>query len=147
MKGGPDISAWQEMELPDGEDGVGHLGHLLLRDRGAAENCLDLLNLALCIPDPGGQAGVLQAVPWPQGGRGIPEAAEAQGLLLEVGVVGLEAVVAGHAHGVAVAVASLALVTAGPGQAGAAEAAARGLVTAGALGSPEVTVTGWGGEK
>lgn len=44
-------------------------------------------------------------------------------MLLEVSVIGLEARMAGHAHGIAVTVASLALVTARPGQARAAEAA------------------------
>lgn len=118
------------MELPDGEDGIAHLGHLLLRGRGTAENCLDLLDLVLCIQDPGDQVGVPEARPGPQGGGGVSEAAEASGLLLELSLVGLEARMAGHAHRVAVAVTSLALVAAGPRQARAAEAAAGGLVTA-----------------
>lgn len=127
---------------PDGEDGIGHVGQPLLRGRGAPEDSSDLLNPALCIQDPGEQVGVLRAGPGPQGGGDVAEATQPPGLLLEVGVVGLEARVAGHAHRVAVAVAALALVTARPRQAGTAQAAARGLVTAGALGSPEVTVTG-----
>lgn len=39
----------RERELPEGEDGTGHLSHLLLCDCSAAENCSDLLNLTLCI--------------------------------------------------------------------------------------------------
>lgn len=85
---------------------------------------MDLLHLALRICDPGGEAKILQALPWPQAGGGIADATEAQGLAPEVGIVDLEARVAGHAHRVAVTVASLALVTAGSGQARAAEAAA-----------------------
>lgn len=90
---------------------------------------------------------VLQARLGPQAGGGVAEAGQAEGLLPEAAVVGLEAGVAGHAHRGAVAVAPLALVAARPRQAGAAEAAARGLVTAWPLGAPEVAVTGWGGRK
>lgn len=113
-----------ERELPEGEDGIGHPGHLLLWEHSAAKNCLDLLNLALRVLDPRGQTAVLQAGPSPQAGGGVSEATEAPGLFPEVRVIALEARVAGHAHWVAVTVASLALVAAGPSQAGAAEAAA-----------------------
>lgn len=137
------LSARQgEESLPDGENGIGHLGQLLLGGRGTGEDGLDLLHLAPGVRDAGGETRILQTQPRPQVGGGIAEAAESQGPAPEVGIVVLEARVAGHAHRVAVTVTSLALVAAGAGQAGAAEAAARGLVTAWALRSPEVTVTG-----